>query len=231
MKRCPACTHEIADQVAVCPFCRHRFLVDPTPTPGAPAPPDPHGTTQVSMPAIQIPGAHRRQRQLIVMGEASQLPGSTTWGPWPWLIPLLAVVGVIAWLALRVPRFPEGLAQARVEGAAWPCDGAERCVVVFLAPWDEASRQSLPTLQAVREQAGEGVAVAVVVGAGERTLVQQMADEIGPDAFIDPEGRTLEKLKARIVPMWFVLDAKGDVTTSVEGTYKPVEDHLRRLGI
>ncbi len=234
MKKCPDCTREVAAPVAVCPFCGHRFFdAQPAPPEDA-APADPLAATQLSQPAIRPPPvAPRPGSHMVVMGEASRQPIPLTgkWGPWPWLLPLITVGAVVAIALLRAQPFPTELLEAPAATDLWPCDGAPRCVVAYLAPWDDASQGSLAALEAVRGQQSDALSVAVIVGAGERSRVEQMADAIGPDTFLDVEGAVLARLSADTVPMWFIVDGDGNVVEKVEGTYLPVERHLGALGL
>jgi hypothetical protein len=58
-----------------------------------------------------------------------------------------------------------------------------------------------------------------------------MAQQLGPDTFLDVEGAVLARLGVDTVPIWFVVDGDGNVVETVEGTYLPVERHLGILGL
>lgn len=233
MKRCDQCNNEIADAVGVCPFCGKRF-VDRA---GRPLESDPMADTLTSLPRLQTPSPSKtrvwRGAGMVVMGEGSRQPiTSASWGPWPWLLPLIALVGVVAVKVLRVERFPVSLATAATATEAVLCDGAERCVIAYLAPWDSASQESIRTVELMRESLAEvGIPVAVVVGHDELSNLESMAQRIGGSTWIDEGQAVMQETQLEIVPTWWLVDATGKVLERVEGTYVPLDVHLAQLGL
>jgi hypothetical protein len=233
MKRCDQCSNEINDSIGVCPFCGKRF-VDRT---GRPLESDPLADTATNLPRLQTPGPSktrvRRGAGMVVMGEGSRQPiTSGGWGPWPWLLPLIALIGVVAVKLLKVDRFPVSVVTAATATEPVLCDGADRCVIAYLAPWDSASQESIRTVELMRENlAPDGIPVAVVVGHDELDNLEAMAERIGGSTWLDADQDVMQQTKVEIVPTWWLVDATGKVLERVEGTYVPLDVHLTQLGL
>lgn len=217
--------------MAVCPFCGARFA-DAPPRPeggGSPAPgpvdaeglPPPRHDSHL----LQLPPA-----PMVIMGGAPAREARRRRRLWL-ALPVLALVALAVWgWSRRAVPFPvEGLEPVL---AADPvlCGEAADCVVVFVAPWDEASAETVALLPALRAAWAEGgPALEVVVGAGERAPMERMARAVGGSTWIDAGDGVAAGLGLETVPAWFRLDG-GRVVARVEGTFLPLGRQVQALG-
>jgi hypothetical protein len=131
-------------------------------------------------------------------------------------------------------RYPTlSLAPSSSSSPQNPCQGKERCVVVHLAPWCSACKNSLSTIEALKKKAEESdsLGVMAVVSSAEVERLNEMAATIGEGSFLDPDGQILSSLKVRGVPFWLTLDKDNNILASFSGTTRPREAHFRKLGL
>lgn len=231
MKTCISCRADVPPQVAVCPFCGARFAdAPPREDDGDPAAPR---AVEGSLPPprqdshlLQLPPA-----PMVVMGGAPARRAHRRRGLWM-LVPaaLAAVLVVYAVRARGVPLPVDGL-EAVLADDLLPCGDAPDCVVVYLAPWDEASATTVDMLGELRAAwADDGPQLVAVVGAAERAEAERMARAIGGSAWIDAGDALPAALSLETVPAWLRVK-DGRVVRRVEGTYLPVARQLDALGL
>ncbi len=239
MEACVSCGKRIPNEVPVCAFCGARQADGSTDDAY-----DPGGRT-TEMATSQRPTstepAARRKRQaplpslptpgMVVMGEAAR------GGPRKGLVASIAIALTLAgaagaWL-LTPAEFP--VARLTPVGAEEEavCRAAPRCVLVYLAPWSEASQESLSVVNKLREEldGDPDVGFAIVVGHDTPDRVQRYAESLGAHTWADEGDVALRAVGLETAPSWFVLDGAGKVLSRVEGTFFPYDLHLARLGI
>jgi len=129
-----------------------------------------------------------------------------------------------------VPLPADGL-QAVLAESVLPCGDAPDCIVVYLAPWDEASVRTAGMLADLRATwADEGPVIEVIVGAGERDDSMRLARSVGGSSWIDPADSLPAALEFETVPAWFRV-RDGRVVRRVDGTYLPIERQLDALDL
>jgi hypothetical protein len=114
-----------------------------------------------------------------------------------------------------------------------PCQGKDRCVVVNVAPWCSACKNSLETITALQEKArtSESLGVITVISSAKVAALNEMAATIGESSFLDPEGKVLDALGVRSIPYWLTMDKNKKILASFSGTVAPRDAHFRKLGL
>lgn len=166
--------------------------------------------------------------RLVVMGGGG---GRASGWVWALVVALFAgAVGAWWWWSTRpVPLRVDGLVAVAASGDT-PCADADDCVLVFLAPWDDASTTTAEMLPALDERwADDGPQIEVVVGAGERLEMERLARRVPLPSWIDGDGLWVETLRLTTAPTWLRVQG-GRVTARVDGTWLPIEAQLARLG-
>lgn len=248
MRACSSCSKRIPDQVAVCAFCganqgdskgsvadtlpapgtaqdslaetqldMRRPTIPGTPGPGAPGRPPP-----VRLPPSATPG-------LVVMGESAR--GGTSWGLAVAIAVALSVVGAIVAWQMRPRAFPMGaLTPVGAEEVA-VCKARPTCVVVYLAPWSEASTAAIPVVRQLRDRwrDDEQVGLAIVVGHDTPDRVERFAEALGESTWADTDDEAMRALELQVAPSWFTLDGAGRIRERVEGTFFPLDLQLVKL--
>ncbi len=255
MRACPSCSKRIPDQVAVCAFCGARqpgaddpvdtaeTLPAPTteldrddeslletverparrPLPGTPGLGAPGRPTAPSLLGQQsTPG-------LVVMGESAG--GSTPWSRVLLVAGLLAAVGAAVALVMRPGPFPLDALTPVGADEAVVCRARPTCVVVYLAPWSDASNASLPLVEKLRERwrDDDRVGLAIVVGHDSPERVERYATALGENTWADTDDVAFRDLKLKTSPSWFTLDEAGRIRRRVEGTWFPIDLLLVKL--
>lgn len=105
-----------------------------------------------------------------------------------------------------------------------PCMARTRCLVVYLAPWCGACKQTKKFVPYVREAITEyedaGFMVVVGKGWGNFDGGHEMARAIGGQVYLDGEARYWQVLRKEVnaVPAWVVFDGLGDVVETETGS-------------
>jgi len=105
-----------------------------------------------------------------------------------------------------------------------PCWLRKRCLVVYLAPWCGACKQTKNFVPYVREAIAEnpdaGFMVVVGKGWGNFTGGHDMARDIGGQVYLDGEASYWKVLRNDVnaVPAWLVFDGLGQVVESDTGS-------------
>ncbi len=121
---------------------------------------------------------------------------------------------------------------ALASGQPSPCADRPVCIIAFLTPWDPASARTANTLQRLQGLlAGTEVGIAAVIGSDARAELEAFADELPVPTWLDVDGQLEARTDLNTAPTWFVLDARGRLSRSVEGTYFPLDYHLGKLGL
>jgi thiol-disulfide isomerase/thioredoxin len=123
-----------------------------------------------------------------------------------------------------------------------PCLGRTRCLIVYLAPWCPACRQTKSFIPYMREVISdhENAGLMVVVGKGWGNFKggYDMARDIGGQVYIDAEAsywRVLRK-EANAVPAWVMFDGLGNAIETETGSPRrqsqdSAQSFLKQLGI
>lgn len=235
MKTCLSCRADVPPPVAVCPFCGARFA-DAPPRPSSPPdptapPPDPEASAlpppRQESHLLQLPPA-----PMVIMGGARARRARQRRGLWLAVPVALVLVGLVAYgVRARGVALPiEGLAPILAEEPV-VCGDAPDCVIVYLAPWDAASRETaelLPTLRAA--WAEDGPALEVVVGAGAGDEAARMARAVRGSSWVDPRDALPAALELSTVPTWLRV-ISGRVVRRVDGTFLPLDRQLEALDL
>ena len=95
------------------------------------------------------------------------------------------------------------------------CEGRERCVSVYMAPWCPYCKTAVPTVQSLLKKTRHGgkTGVRVIVGMGHNPGdSEKMAKGIASGGVIlDDSTELAQKLNVRGVPAFQVLDKEGTV--------------------
>jgi len=176
------------------------------------------------LPSQSTPG-------LVVMGEAAG--GGTRWVRAVLIAAALSVAGGIAAMSLRPTPFPSEALSAVGAEEAVICRARPVCVVVYLAPWSEASKTSLPLVERLRDRwrDDEEIGLAIVVGHDSPERVERYAEALGSNTWADTDDEVFRRLKLDVAPSWFTLDATGRVEHRLEGTFFPLDLQLLKLGV
>ncbi len=208
MKICEHCQNRVADPVMICPFCGAQVGEAP------PAPPE-------EIPTLEM----ERRRQMVVMGNSERR--------WTfWLTPMFLLLffgGGLLWF-LRPIYFP--IEAVSGEAGGHPCQGYETCVLVYVAPWCSACRQSIPVIESFQERLEESeIGFAVVIGSDSQKALEEMGKGFSAEIYYDPKHIVPELLDFKIIPAWFKLNREGKILEEASGTLFPVESQAERLGL
>ena len=190
---------------------------------------DPLTSTQCSECDSEIPS----DSQVCPVCLEGDAPAGPSIRRWVMVGGILSLVMAAAWWLkpVHVPLYE--LVPTASASTSVPCQGKERCVVAYVAPWCGACKASEPVIQAIQERFEDDDRVEVVIVAGQDSAskLEAMAERYGESGWTDPDGRIFERLSPRVVPSWYVLDGRGKVIESVEGTHMPLTRHLDQLGM
>lgn len=209
MDVCPRCTKPILPTAVVCPHCGAN-----TGTFGGPA---------------EGPSAARPPRVRRSFGE----DGPTF--PVVKLALVLFAAGLLVWWLLPV-KFPDiTLSPAGSNPGGYDqCEGKERCIMVFVAPWCPACKQSIGTIKGMlaRCAGSSEVGVKAIIGSGRSPQsMEDMAAQIGRGVFLDPGGQVMAAAGERSVPHWIVLDQDGMLIKKQAGVIPNVEVMFKELDL
>ena len=140
----------------------------------------------------------------------------------------------------RAPAASKGVVLSTNMGATDdPCANKTYCVVVYLSPRFKHCQSVVPFAQQIRKrlQSAEEVGMKIVVGDDTPEHIQEMAEKIQGDVFLDTDGIFYKAYQIDSLPRWIVLDEKrkvlNEIKGSIEGTQPPVvvdvflKNHLR----
>jgi len=203
---CPKCNKSIKDNSIECPFCGiviEKYKSADTFNPGE----------MMSEPEEQK--AHRNI---------------------PYLKIGLIIVGIILlWMTLRPQHEPE-LTAGSFEGSeisAISCEAKEKCVIVYVAPWCPYCKMALGVIKELRAKwaDSESIDFIIVIGLDKIKNLNRMADEIGGEVYLDPDGDVIKRFGGRGIPHWYVLDSDNKLLRHFGGYVPEVELLIQRLGL
>lgn len=117
---------------------------------------------------------------------------------------------------------PYNLNPAPGMSAANPCDGKERCVIAYLAPWCGACQGSPPFFEAIRKdlETNQNVGMTVVVGKGDANQQEGIIRQFRGNVFVDREGTFARDSNVGMfgVPAVMVIDSKRNILQRQSGT-------------
>ncbi len=246
MRTCAKCQKQVPDEVAVCHFCGTRR--DPKEAT------DPLAATDTSQRSVSVdevestlpyqrarkPDSGDIERTVPrLRAQRPQVALRSTGGPRPeannsgrWLIAVFALIILLAglWLYLRPRRLAVETLVAAGATDTRLCEGYQRCLVLYVAPWSNASITTLAQIPRLREQFdGTETGLAFIIGNGEPERMDQLAELIGDDTWLDEGDALLKANDIDTLPSWFALDVRGRIVKRVDGTYKPFAEHLSKL--
>ncbi|MGD9386404.1 MAG: hypothetical protein PVF28_07605 [Thioalkalispiraceae bacterium] len=151
------------------------------------------------------------------------------------LIILIALLGVFYWLNQGEESTPftdatlpgsqlRAYMARNVDLGRHPCRQRKRCLVVYLAPWCGACKQTknfVPYIrEAILENQDAGFMVVVGKGWGNFNGGHQMARDIGGQVYLDGEASYWRDLRREVnaVPAWLVFDGLGQVVETETGS-------------
>ena len=209
MRSCWNCEKRIAEEVRKCHFCS----ADQT-TPG-----------RRPRTAKTVEELRRGQPVgFVVMGEAAQKRRRNRIGLVAGLI--VAAIAVTIWALL-----PTRLNTSNLQpfGDA-PCAQTDHCVVVYLAGWSPASRQSLGTLRRLVKDDPD-IGVGVIIAADDDETVDEIIAALPVGGWVDVDDKVPDQLEISTLPTWVLIDRGGKVVRRVDGTYQPISYHRQKLGL
>lgn len=216
-----------------CPFCGAGSDYDPAapaPEPAESGPAPQHNnapTLNNAPPVIRPPPIHRPE--MVVMGDAVPR-GDGFRFPWGFLLVLVAIGAAVTY-SLMPKRLDISMLEP-YDPVATFCQKKATCVVAYVAPWCPASRTSLRMIAQFREQLeADGIGLAVVIGNDDGDRSRQVADLVGETAWIDRGDLLLKRMDIETLPTWFRLDGDLKVRERVDGTFRPMDYNLEKLGI
>lgn len=253
VRACPSCSKRIPDQVAVCAFCGARqpgedddaaSTADTLPAPTRETITDTLSDTVQTRrrpppgtPGLGAPGRPRLPSMLgpqatpglVVMGEG--VGGGTRWFRVVLIAVALCVVGAAVAILMRPGPFPMNALTPVGADEAVVCRARPTCVVVYLAPWSDASNAAIPMVERLRDRwrDDDRVGLAIVVGHDSPERVERFATALGENTWADTDDLAFRALKLEMAPSWFTLDATGRVRKRIEGTFFPIELLLLKL--
>lgn len=241
-KQCASCKTRIPLAVGVCPFCGSR---QPDPRPAVAEAETTRRTQSGRRNTQPFPGITPEDLDRLNSSPprpralrdhrfaAGKKPARRTAARWPLMLLGLAVLAAAGWWFMLRPRtLPTAALQPSAEGIGSPCADMSWCVVAYFAPWDPASVRSMSTLARLAATVeNTDVGVAVIIGTDAPGEMQAMAEAAPVDAWLDPDGALVRAFDLELMPSWLLVDARGRVTRTVNGTYFPFEDHLHKLGL
>ena len=110
-----------------------------------------------------------------------------------------------------------------------PCDGKERCIVIYFATWCPACHASVPFVSGLQKyklkpQGG----LKIIVGGGSHSEQAEMARKIGGLVFFDSDGKFNSKLGSFSVPHKWLVDKNGKVLKEAGGLVGGDFDEARK---
>jgi thiol-disulfide isomerase/thioredoxin len=103
------------------------------------------------------------------------------------------------------------------QAPADPCEGKERCVVAYLAPWCPTCKHALPHFLEVRDKwkgnATRGIKF--VIGADSFEKDKDLALKIGENAYVDSGDGYRDQMRVRHYPTVWVMS--GNKVLAVDG--------------
>ncbi len=144
-------------------------------------------------------------------------------------------VGLLVWWLMPV-RFPDiQLAPASANADGYDqCAGKQRCVMVFVAPWCSACKQSVGIIKGMMARCEDSSEVGIkpIVGSGRSVqTMEAMAARFGRGVFLDPAGQVLAASGERSVPQWIVVDDEGMLVKTQAGVITNVEMMFQQLDL
>ncbi|CAH0533377.1 hypothetical protein VST7929_01243 [Vibrio stylophorae] len=101
---------------------------------------------------------------------------------------------------------------------------AEKCVMVYLAPWCGTCRAASPMIVQMKAQLEqEGIPMQVVIGNANGSQVQQYAAQFPFNVALDPMGAYSHQLENKGVPYFVVFNKKGKRVSDYGGAYLQVD--------
>lgn len=100
------------------------------------------------------------------------------------------------------------------------CEGTERCLAVYLAPWCPACKSAGPLVAKLRTLAQEqpDVGMMVIVGREEdEAKLESYAESIGGEVFLDYDQEFHRQMGDSGVPHWYVWDQNRKILASHAG--------------
>lgn len=168
------------------------------------------------------------------------------------LVIVLALAGGAWWLLsgpsnepLKTAELPTlGLDAYRhaPRGASHPCQGARRCLVVYIAPWCSACKRSMPLMNRLEERLADhpDAGMVAVMGTLGRSWEgrDRMANRIDMPLYLDTDGAFWDNSDGDLTgtPAWIAYDGAGDVIGTMNGGYprdgrKYQDETLARVGL
>jgi hypothetical protein len=136
---------------------------------------------------------------------------------------IVVLIAFLGWKVFYHPKFPElplGTLAPYSKNSSFavfkngPCEGRDRCVFVYFAPWCPACKGVLNEIRKVRDAWKNNSArpgMMIVVGNAEEDALNGMAEQIGPPVFLDTKDIFLKALHVKSLPYFIIIDAQQNI--------------------
>lgn len=144
--------------------------------------------------------------------------------------PLLLIVVL---LGCSSSESPQPMLASSQPGQKDPCEGKERCLTVYVAPWCPHCNRSVPLLQAMHQKLKHQprVGMRVIVGRDNLSELEGFSRKLMFAPLYDKTGEFYKGLGEPGIPIWILTDMEGvllrQITGAPSGAPVPViRDHL-----
>lgn len=141
---------------------------------------------------------------------------------------IIFVILVLAFVAYSYrPRFVETAHLTRTPSSAKTeneCFYKRKCVAVYLAPWCPACQKTTEIVKELKADLKNSpdIEVIAVVGSDSQAKIQQMAEQIGENTYMDLDGSFGNSAGVKSLPTWLVVTPAKKIIKKHAGTYSNV---------
>ena len=133
---------------------------------------------------------------------------------------ICAIVFLVAFFLMRKPVEAPNIALAMNEAEdTTSCEGADRCVTVYVAPWCSVCKRAMPTIEKIREFISDqdGVGFQIIVGKDEAAAIDSMAKLYSAGVYLDYQDEFAGAMRISSVPTWIVWDRERIIVSRISG--------------
>lgn len=109
---------------------------------------------------------------------------------------------------------------------------AEKCLIVYVAPWCPICHKVSPTIKSlVKQLEAEGVSATVIVGKDRASAVTAYADTFPFPVLLDANGGFYNSANLKGVPYYAVINSNAEIVNDFYGGYSTVNQFRDKLKI